>query len=194
LPVDALPVVALPPELLPAALDVPPPEVRALEVRVPDPPPVVRPPDVPPPDVPPPDVPAAEVVVRAEALRGSVFSLVARPASAIPAHPPAHVPEHVVRLSPRCFRERAAPSLAGQIQTDLFPRHGCAMGSGAGITAGGPAEGTQHPRRQASGPHLTSDFSPTVTIMMLLVPDIRRLRKYAMGVPEGTDTDGPITT
>jgi hypothetical protein len=132
------------------ALAVAPPEVRAadvraLEVRALDPPPVVRPPevllpDVPPPDVPPLDVPpldvplpdvlAAEVVVRAEALRGAVFSLVARPASAIPAHPPAHVSERVVRLSPRCFREWATPSVRRQIQTDLFPGHGGAMGSG----------------------------------------------------------------
>jgi hypothetical protein len=133
--VDALPAAldVPPPEVRALdvrALAVAPPEVRAadvraLEVRAPDPPPVVRPPevllpDVPPPDVPPLDVPpldvppldvplpdvlAAEVVVRAEALRGAVFSLVARPASAIPAHPPAHVPERVVRLSPRCFRE-----------------------------------------------------------------------------------------
>jgi hypothetical protein len=138
-----------PPEVRAAevrALEVPLPEVRAadvraLEVRALDPPPVVRPPevplpDVPPPDVlpldvPPPDVLAAEVVVRAEAFRGAVFSLVARPASAIPVHPPAHVPERVVRLSPRCFRKWAAPSVTRQIQTDLFPGHGGVMGSGA---------------------------------------------------------------
>lgn len=132
-----------PPEVRAAevrALEVPLPEVRAadvraLEVRALDPPPVVRPPevllpDVPPPEVPLPDVLAAEVVVRAEVLRGAVFSLVARPASAIPAHPPAHVPERVVRLSPRCFREWATPSVTRQIQTDLFPGHGGAMGSG----------------------------------------------------------------
>lgn len=34
------------------------------------------------------------------------------PASAIPAHPPVHVAERVVRLSPGCFLRQPAPSLA----------------------------------------------------------------------------------
>ncbi|WP_345467324.1 hypothetical protein [Actinoallomurus oryzae] len=48
----------------------------------------VLPRDVLAPAPPPPDALAAEVLLPAEVLRGAVFSLVARPASAIPAHPP----------------------------------------------------------------------------------------------------------
>ncbi|MGI5226282.1 hypothetical protein [Actinoallomurus sp. CA-142502] len=80
-----LPPVVLPPALLP--LVVRPPVVLPLVVR----PPVVRPLDVLLVVVPPPEVLEAEVLLLAEALRDVVFSLVARPASAIPAHPPSGV-------------------------------------------------------------------------------------------------------
>jgi hypothetical protein len=161
---DALLVEALVPEVLPAARDVPPPEVRALEVRAlevlpPDPPPVVRPLEVLLLDVPPPDVLAAEIVVREEAFPGAVFSLVARPASAIPAHPPAHVPERVVRLSPCCFRERAVPSVAWQIQTDLFPGHGGLMGSDSGSPGRAVSPATARQPGTSSGQrHLTDGY------------------------------------
>jgi hypothetical protein len=79
--------------------------------------------------VPAPDVLAPELLVRAAVPRDAVLTLVALPASAIPSHPPAHVPERVIRLSPRCFRETVPPSVTPQIQTDLFPGHGGAMGS-----------------------------------------------------------------
>ncbi|WP_285570133.1 hypothetical protein [Actinoallomurus iriomotensis] len=82
-----LPPVVLPPALLP--LVVRPPVVLPVVVL----PPVVLLVVVPPLDVlllavPPPEVLEAEVLLLAEALRDVVFSLVARPASAIPAHPP----------------------------------------------------------------------------------------------------------
>ncbi len=69
-----------------------------------------------------------EPLVRVVVFRDAVLALVALPASAISSHPPAHVPERVVRLSPRCFREWAPPSVTPQIQTELFPGHGGAMG------------------------------------------------------------------
>ncbi|WP_285618243.1 hypothetical protein [Actinoallomurus iriomotensis] len=90
-----------------ARLVVPPrPAALAADVLVVDLPPVVLPPALLPPVVlplvvlpldvllvvvPPPEVLEAEVLLLAEALRDVVFSLVARPASAIPAHPPSGV-------------------------------------------------------------------------------------------------------
>src|SRR4051794_5092311 len=85
---------------------------------------VVPAPDVLAPEVLAPDVlalellpPAAELLVRSDVFRGAVFSLVSSPASAIPAHPPTHVPERVVRFGSGCFRQRVTPSLTSQIQT-----------------------------------------------------------------------------
>jgi hypothetical protein len=84
------------------------------------------------PDARAPELLVPELCVRVAVPRDVVLVLVALPASAIPSHPPAHVPERVVRLSPRCFRERGLPCLAPQIQTDLFPGHGGAMGGVTG--------------------------------------------------------------
>ncbi|WP_329255835.1 hypothetical protein OG417_15095 [Actinoallomurus sp. NBC_01490] len=75
-------------------LFVPPPEVLLLALLlvavrlVVVLPAAVLPRDVLAPAPPPPEALAAEVLLPAEVLRGAVFSLVARPASAIPAHPP----------------------------------------------------------------------------------------------------------
>src|SRR3954468_9754025 len=81
------------------------------------------------PDVFAPELLVPELRVRVAVPRDAVLVLVALPASAIPSHPPAHVPERVVRLSPCCFRQQVAPCLTPQIQTDLFPGHGGAMAS-----------------------------------------------------------------
>jgi hypothetical protein len=56
------------------------------------------------PDVLPRELPVLELLPPAPAFRDAAFALVAvLPASAIPAHPPVHVAERVVRLSPGCF-------------------------------------------------------------------------------------------
>ena len=99
-------------------------EVLALELRARD----VPAPEVLVPEVP--DLRDPALLVRAAVLRAADVTLVAAlPASAIPAHPPVHMPERVVRLSPRCFRYQGCPSLAHRIQTDLFPGHGGGMGT-----------------------------------------------------------------
>ncbi|MDN3356958.1 hypothetical protein [Actinomadura sp. DC4] len=114
------------------AVDVRAVDVRALGVRALD----VRVPDVLAPDARALAVLVPELRVRVAVPRDAVLVLVALPASAIPSHPPAHVPERVVRLSPRCFPQQVLPCLTRQIQTDLFPGQGGAMASGAAAAAG----------------------------------------------------------
>ena len=123
----ALVPVALVPEVLApevVALELRELEVLALEL-------LTR--DIPAPEVLVPEVPELRdpaLLARATVLRAADVALVATlPASAIPAHPPVHMPERVVRLSPRCFRYRGVPSVARRIQTDLFPGHGGTMGT-----------------------------------------------------------------